>query len=426
MRAELADGRVLEFPDGTDPSVVQATVRRLLQQKESPTSPKNLMGAAIEPLATMASGAVATPLAGILGTGTALANVTGLSQKDPAEVIRNVQSTLTYQPKTEGGQNAMSAIGAPFEYLAKGAKFAGEKVHDVTGNPALAAQVETVANVLPGALGMKPGGMPAAANASGAASRYLMQSALKPNTADLRSGAATKAVQTLLDEGVNPTRGGVRKLEGRIADVNDRVTDALMKSYATVKRDAVATRLDDVRGQVGSQVAPSADLAAVEAIAKDFGQHPSVMSVQEAQALKRGTYRQLADKYGEMGSASTEAQKALARGLKEEIATAVPEIAPLNARETALIQAKKMAEHRSLIDANKNPMGMTSITPNLTRMAVGLADRSAVVKALLARLLNPGKGMDVTDASLVAGTMPQSFTEDMRRRQKVIDAMQGR
>jgi hypothetical protein len=33
MRAELHDGRVLEFPDGTDPAVIQATVKRLLSQK---------------------------------------------------------------------------------------------------------------------------------------------------------------------------------------------------------------------------------------------------------------------------------------------------------------------------------------------------------------------------------------------------------
>ena len=30
VKAELHDGRILEFPDGTDPSVVQATVKRVL------------------------------------------------------------------------------------------------------------------------------------------------------------------------------------------------------------------------------------------------------------------------------------------------------------------------------------------------------------------------------------------------------------
>lgn len=38
MRAELADGRVLEFPDGTDPSIVQATVKKMIGTQ--PTQPE--------------------------------------------------------------------------------------------------------------------------------------------------------------------------------------------------------------------------------------------------------------------------------------------------------------------------------------------------------------------------------------------------
>lgn len=36
MRAQLADGRILEFPDGTDPTVVQATVKKVLGAKAAP------------------------------------------------------------------------------------------------------------------------------------------------------------------------------------------------------------------------------------------------------------------------------------------------------------------------------------------------------------------------------------------------------
>jgi len=36
IEAQLADGRVLEFPDGTDPSVIQATVKRLVAQSSGP------------------------------------------------------------------------------------------------------------------------------------------------------------------------------------------------------------------------------------------------------------------------------------------------------------------------------------------------------------------------------------------------------
>jgi len=36
IEAQLADGRVLEFPDGTDPSVIQATVKRIIAQSSGP------------------------------------------------------------------------------------------------------------------------------------------------------------------------------------------------------------------------------------------------------------------------------------------------------------------------------------------------------------------------------------------------------
>jgi hypothetical protein len=38
IEAELADGRVLEFPDGTDQAVIQATVKRVLGQSSAPTA----------------------------------------------------------------------------------------------------------------------------------------------------------------------------------------------------------------------------------------------------------------------------------------------------------------------------------------------------------------------------------------------------
>jgi len=38
MRAELADGRILEFPDGTDPSVIRATVKKVLAAQPAPES----------------------------------------------------------------------------------------------------------------------------------------------------------------------------------------------------------------------------------------------------------------------------------------------------------------------------------------------------------------------------------------------------
>jgi hypothetical protein len=65
---------------------------------------------------------------------------------------------------------------------------------------------------------------------------------------------------------------------------------------------------------------------------------PNDISTSDAQALKTGTYRQLKSKsYGEMKSATIESQKALTRGIKEELANQFPEIAKLNAKEGELL-----------------------------------------------------------------------------------------
>jgi hypothetical protein len=109
------------------------------------------------------------------------------------------------------------------------------------------------------------------------------------------------------------------------------------------------------------------------------------MSVQDAQAMKQGTYKVLAGKFGEQGSASTEAQKALARGLKEEIANAVPEVALTNAELSKLLKTLSVAERRALIEGNKNPGGLSLLAGSKAGLLGFLADRSAGLKALAAR-----------------------------------------
>jgi len=54
IKAELSDGRVLEFPDGTDPSVIQATVKRILASSAQP---------AVAPAATSAPAPTPEPVA---------------------------------------------------------------------------------------------------------------------------------------------------------------------------------------------------------------------------------------------------------------------------------------------------------------------------------------------------------------------------
>lgn len=112
------------------------------------------------------------------------------------------------------------------------------------------------------------------------------------------------------------------------------------------------------------------------------------LPVQTAQEMKQGTYKILSKKYGQLGSADVESQKGLARGLKEGIAEAVPEVAGLNAQESKLITTLNVVEKKALIDANKNPMGLALLAHNPAGWAAFIADRSATFKALAARMVN--------------------------------------
>jgi hypothetical protein len=261
-------------------------------------------------------------------------------------------------------------------------------------NPEEAGTGAVVGGLLPG--GVKVAGKVgnALSDASGWVSKKLMQSAIKPTLAQRQSGDAATAIDTLLQYGISPTKGGVNRLRELIDGLNDQIATKIGNSTATVNKGKVLDRLDDARSQFGTQVRPQKDLSAIEEVGNDFASHPSYplpqteIPVQQAQELKQGTYRVLSNKYGEAGSAETEAQKHLARGLKEEIAAAVPGVESLNAQESKLLTTLDVAERRALLEMNKNPVGLASLAKNPLAAAGFMADRSAAFKAIAARLIN--------------------------------------
>jgi hypothetical protein len=268
----------------------------------------------------------------------------------------------------------------------------------VTGG-ASAALVDSEAAVTGAVLGgLLPGATLLAGSAGSrladlgkAGARKMMQSAVKPTLQQLKTGEADTAIQALLDLGINPTARGVEKLRALIDDLNAQVDSRIAGSTATVPKQDVLNALAQVRGKFGNQVSPTADLSAIQRVADDFAAHPAIVPdipVQVAQDLKQGTYSVLRGKYGQMGSAETEAQKALARGLKEGVGRAVPEVVPLNAQEARLIKALSVVERRALMDLNKNPMGLAALAGNPAGFVAFMADRSAAFKSIAARLVN--------------------------------------
>lgn len=226
----------------------------------------------------------------------------------------------------------------------------------------------------------------------------LMQSALKPAYKTVEKAVKNvelpRVVKTMLDEGVNVTAGGIGKINGLLTATNQEIKDILANSTAKVYPEAVASTADDVIARAGQQVAPMGDTTAASGVVDEFmrvhGGAPNFpakpLSVQQAQALKQGTYKALGQRaYGETKGAAIEAEKALARGLKEGIESAHPEVKGLNAREAALIEAKDAITKRVALAANRDPGGIGWIAENPKSFMAFLMARSPAVKSLLAR-----------------------------------------
>jgi hypothetical protein len=111
-----------------------------------------ISGGVGEAALNLGSSALATPVAGLAGLGAGITNMLGITDTQGAQVVEKVGNALTYQPRTQGGQQVQGVVAYPFEKLAQGADFLGNKTNEATGSPALATGVNTATQMLPALL----------------------------------------------------------------------------------------------------------------------------------------------------------------------------------------------------------------------------------------------------------------------------------
>lgn len=247
------------------------------------------------------------------------------------------------------------------------------------------------------------------------------ESALKPSTA-LSPEDRAAVVQTGLKNEIPISKGGLGKLSDRIDALNNAISDEIAKDPTRpIDPNAVSTRAADASARFAKQVNARPDLDAIEASKQQFldeqGQKPGVpaqptgildaqgnpimrpaqpptpappMNAADAQAMKQGTYQVLKGKFGEQGSASVEAQKALARGLKEEIATRFPEIGSLNADESRLLDLQPVLERAVNRISNHQAIGIgTPVAGAAAKALTGSGSAGVVATVLKSVLDNP-------------------------------------
>lgn len=220
----------------------------------------------------------------------------------------------------------------------------------------------------------------------------LYESALKPSTT-LAPAVRAQRIQAGLQNEIPVSAAGVDKLNSLVADLQKQVSGTIAsKPGATISAQDVAARLNATKAKFTNQVNPEADLASIEASKQEFLRNqPSDIPVGQAQSLKTGTYQQLkGNAYGQMKPAAIEAQKALARGIKEELEAQFPEIKDMNAKEGALIGLDKSLERAVNRIGNWEQIGIgTPIAAGAGAAVTGSTPVGVAAGVMAAVLRNP-------------------------------------
>jgi hypothetical protein len=241
--------------------------------------------------------------------------------------------------------------------------------------------------------------------------RDLMQSALKPTAKQQKTGQADVAVQTLLENNMNVTKNSVDAMKNKISSLNEQIASKLEPATGTVSKVDVVKYLDSLRAKKAKQANPASDLAAIDKVAEEFMQYnkplietpTQAIPVQLAQELKQGTYSGLQGKYGQLGSTEIQAQKTLARGLKEKIAGEVENIGALNKAESKLLDTLSVTERRIMMDLNKDPISLGWLSNNPAATVGFMATRSPKFKSILANVLyRVGGGQTAKPSGLIS------------------------
>lgn len=317
--------------------------------------------------------------------------------------------TKGYRFGRDRDETASAPYGAAMQSMEEGANWAGGKVTDMAApymEPETAAKLGYATNV-----GLQAAPMLLSGGGGAAAGRALlkpplqdyagtlMNKALKPTLAAHESGDAAVAVKTMLDKGINATPGGVDKIRALIDGLNSQIKQKISSSTKLFTKAGVLDEVAALKDKLKFQANPGADLETAQRAADEFASHPILKNtndipVQLGQKMKQETYRKLGDNAyrAEIPGASREAQMALARGLRKGVAGAVPEVAALNAQESALLKTLSVAERRAFMEMNNNPGGLAWLTTNPAKFAGFMADKSGLFKSLMARMLYSGGG----------------------------------
>lgn len=208
------------------------------------------------------------------------------------------------------------------------------------------------------------------AKGASAGAKAVYRGYLKPSLATRALPKANEVVQTALDEALPISKGGSATAQRLISELRTEVDDILAKTEGTIDLHTIADRVRGfARKRYFKPGVDTSDYQQALAVADKLDQHPALglppgakptrvdVSLQEANEAKRGLYTSIKEAgFGTPQGAKKSTEKFAAHELKTGLEQAAPAIAPLNARESKLIDAAKAIAKAVEREANQNPL----------------------------------------------------------------------
>ena len=230
--------------------------------------------------------------------------------------------------------------------------------------------------------------------------RRLMQSSIKPNAEARTSGAADKAITTMLEKGINATEAGMSATQSKVTSLENKIQGILDESPGIVDPYKAADNIKKAVSAVSLNLDRARNLRDIEKVYDKFVNHEAIKDMggipaSLANKMKQAFYTELKDKAFVPGADLTvaaKAQKALAGGLRQEVAAAEPAVVPSLAEQSELINVLKVAGPQAAREGNKNILGFGALSPRLENVLVWMVDRYPWFKSMLARGLYAPEG----------------------------------
>lgn len=226
----------------------------------------SLPGAGIfEPVTTLATGAIAEPIAGLAGIAKmAFAPSPEEAVTRGARTVEETREALTFRPKTEEGQKSLETLGralAPIgETLQSAERFLGDETFEATGSPALAAAATTVPTAIIEALGL-------------ASTKTFLQGAKKAKTLAKSKVMKRAIVESApdVDELKNISRAVYRELDESGVMVKPEAYSGLVSQVELSLKEAkfkprLAKNTDNVLKELKSELGKAQSLSDVDSL----------------------------------------------------------------------------------------------------------------------------------------------------------------